>query len=188
MKILLYIVLSFLAVLVVFQNVGGRYGSYSVLSYLWLLLALQPIFIELKTRKEIKMFHILYLLILVFVILIQPTISIHPIYVLSISLVIVIPFLVFVLRGKANILEGNEYKIDNEVKQRCKKLIAENKIDYCFELLLSEIKDKQVEHKLLVLKQKWNKNKSEKNLNLNTNEWLEVQSSKIVHELLSIVN
>jgi hypothetical protein len=188
MKISVYIITILLVLLIGLQNSGGRYGSYSIFSWFWLFISIAPILIELKQKNKIRLIHIFYLSILVFTILIQPVFNTHPIFILAFSLTIVVPFIIFTFIQKNNFLPRNQKpKISKQTKAKCKKLISENKLENCFVILSTEIKDREIENTILALKQKWNQNRREKNMNLNTNEWLEVQNAKIVNELLDIL-
>lgn len=190
MKVSTYIFALILIFLVVLQNIGGRYGSYVVFSWIWLLIALSPLFLGwlLKRPKQISPKHLIYFIILTFLILIQPSIKAHPILILGGSIVLIIPFMTLELLKVKQSLGIQTTKLDKGIIDQCKKLIGENRIEMCFELLLTESKDEKFKQTILFLKQKWNQNKKEKNLSLNTNEWIDVQNSKTVNELLNILN
>ena len=187
MKISVYIISILLITLIVFQNLGGRYGSYSIFSWFWLFISISPVLKELIQKKKIRLVHVFYLAVLLLFILIQPVFDAHPISILAFSLTIVVSFTIFTFIQRDNFQRIQKSKISNQVKHKCKRLISENELGNCFEVLSSEIRDEEIEHTILALKQKWNQNKREKNMNLNTNEWLEVQNAKIINELLNIL-
>ena len=187
MKIAAYGIIFLVVLLIGLQNFGGRYGSYSIFSWGWLLIALAPVLITFYQKKQFGSMHLAYLGLLVLTILLQPVFKFHPIFVLAYSLVIIVPFLIFTFIKKNGLPINSKTKINPHIKDKCKQLIAENKLENCFETLLAEVKGEEIEFTILALQQKWNQNKREKNMNLNTNDWLAVQNAKVVNELLEIL-
>ncbi len=95
LKIGTFILTGILILLIGMQSYGGKYGSYGIYAWLWLLVAISPLVYHwlYQTQRTNKR-KLIYLGLLILVILVQPAIKMHPIYVLAGSLIIILPFVI----------------------------------------------------------------------------------------------
>jgi len=111
----------------------------------------------------------------------------HPMFTLLFSLIAVVPF--FYINSK-NIDNQPElsFLIDSGIKEKCKKLIGENKLKECFSILIDEVQDENKMKELIELKRKWSKNERERSLNINSAEWADRQNARIARGLLDLLD
>lgn len=187
MKVAVSFTLVILVILVGCQNNGLRYGSYAAFSWIWLVVSLAPIIYGMYYKKRDSKRYLIFSFFLMLVIFVQPLIKIHPSLILACSLIFIFLFAFFETKSENNILTNRAFQLKRKDVLTCRQFISENRLEDCFKFLLEILEDEKEQATVVALNQRWNKNKSDKNMNLNTNEWADIQESRVINELLNLL-
>lgn len=185
-----------LFLLILGQNIGGRYGSYALFSWLWLLTVLLPLGIKTISKNvgilDFRFFILAYSLAILFV-LIQPMMSQHPIYTLGIYLLFYVPMLLYwVFKSKnqqipfsiaAKTLEGMNWV------EKCRYYISTDSLDKVFELLRDNL-ETNIEHypTYILLSSRWHRMNKDREKSTITENEASTENAKITQALISLLD